>query len=152
MKHPLPLKAVRLLLLVLLCCAGLAAHADVVTGRAVDAESGEPLAEARLNYLILPVSNQGVIFLKKTEVDSAGRFAIPVEFLAKLTIEITYFGYNKFQKEYHVAGGKDTIDVGDIGLTLSDVLLGEAEVKARAKRFTMRGDTVVFNPEAFHLE
>ncbi len=152
MKHPLPLKAARLLLLTLLCCAGLAAHADVVTGRAVDAESGEPLAEARLNYLILPVSNQGVIFLKKTEVDSAGRFAIPVEFLAKLTIEITYFGYNKFQKEYHVAGGKDTIDVGDIGLTLSDVLLGEAEVKARAKRFTMRGDTVVFNPEAFHLE
>ena len=133
MKHLLPLKAARLLLLTLLCCTGLAAHADVVTGRAVDAESGEPLAEARLNYLILPVTNQGVIFLKKTEVDSAGRFAIPVEFLAKLTIEITYFGYNKFQKEYHVAGGKDTIDVGDIGLTLSDVLLGEAEVKAAPK-------------------
>lgn len=47
---------------------------------------------------------------------------------------------------------RDTVDVGDIKLQPTETLLRALEVTARARRFTMSGDTIVFHPEAFHLE
>ncbi len=47
---------------------------------------------------------------------------------------------------------RDTIDVGDIKLQPTETMMRALEVSARARRFTMNGDTIVFHPEAFHLE
>ena len=47
---------------------------------------------------------------------------------------------------------KDTLDIGDVELKISAQMLKMVEVKGHARRFTVRGDTIVFNPEAFHLQ
>ena len=127
------------------------AGADVVTGRVVGSDNNEPLAEARMKVFVIPI-NENYVSLDEMTADSTGRFAIHAERISKIQIDFSYFGYKTVRKHYNAAGGNDTIDVGDIVLPLSDVLLKEAVVKARARRFTMHGDTIIFNPEAFHLE
>ena len=47
---------------------------------------------------------------------------------------------------------KDTLDIGTIELKMSPQMLKMVEVTGHARRFTVRGDTIVFNPEAFHLQ
>lgn len=126
--------------------------ADIVKGRVVDADSGEPLEGAKIDFLMREVDSYRAYLIYMT-TDSIGRFQWEVGSMAKVSIEINYFGYNTLKKSFNCAGGtKDTLDLGDLKLKMSDELLKEVVVKAHAKRFTMKGDTVVFNPDAFNLD
>lgn len=126
-----------------------AAHADIIRGRVVDAETKEPLAEASVR-LILSNDHGTTTWYKTT--DSTGVFMAHAQ--GRLTIEASMLGYYTRSKPVlaFTDSKKDTIDVGDIGLKMSPQMLKMVEVKGRARRFTVRGDTIVFHPEAFHLE
>ena len=125
--------------------------ADVVKGRVIDADSGEPLPDAIVEIWMYPLGENWAQ-MDKLNADSLGIFTCEVDFMAKVNITINYFGYNDLKKNMNVAGGKDTLDLGDLKLKMSEELLKEVTVKGHAKRFFMKGDTVVFNPDAFHLE
>lgn len=74
-------------------------------------------------------------------------------FMCSVGLTINYFGYEELKmKDFMAMGGKDTLSLGDIRLKMSAELLKEVVVKGKAKQFYMKGDTVVFNPEAFNLE
>ena len=136
----------------LLCIASLLAacqllRAEVLKGRVVDAETREPLSGA-------PVQIKDVIpdfcTMETTlAADSAGVFHYETSAGNIITITAKYFGYHDKSVKRIGIGGNDTIDVGNIALKPSEILMKEVTITARAKRFTMRGDTVVFNPEAF---
>lgn len=139
----------------LLCIAGLLAacqmsRAEVLKGRVVDAETREPLSGA-------PVQVKDVIpdfctMDQTLAADSAGVFHYGASSGNIITITAKYFGYHEKSVKRIGIGGNDTIDIGDIALKPSDILMKEVVVTAKAKRFTMKGDTVVFNPQAFDVE
>lgn len=141
----------RLFLLAFLCLQATLMSADVVKGRVIDADSGEPLEDAIVDMWMYPIG-ENWIEREKMNTDSLGYFCHEIDYMAKVNITINYFGYNDLKKSFNVKGGQDTLNLGDLKLKMSAELLRELEVKGHAKRFFMKGDTVVFNPDAFHLE
>ena len=141
----------RLFLLAFLCLQATLMSADVVKGRVMDADSGEPLEDAMVEMWMYPIG-ENWIEREKLSTDSLGYFSHEVDYMAKMSLIINYFGYSELKKSFNVKGGQDTLDLGDLKLKMSAELLKELEVKGHAKRFFMKGDTVVFNPDAFHLE
>lgn len=147
MHHPLSKPLIVFLMLLSALPATL--RADVVKGRVVDAETQEPIPEATIE---LSQQTEWYTWRSKIAADSLGCFSMRLGGRATLTASM--LGY--YSKTKAVMGfsdeSTDTIDVGDIALRPSETLMKMLEVKGRARRFTMRGDTIVFNPEAFHLQ
>lgn len=124
-------------------------HADIIKGRVVDAKTQEPIDGALIEI-------EGEIiglckFLTSTQSDSLGVFILN-QGSDRLMAKFNMIGYKSQTKHYTLLEGNDTIHVGDIALEPSDIWLREATAKAKARRFTMSGDTVVFNPDAFLLK
>lgn len=126
--------------------------ADHVKFRVIDAETQEPLAGAVIDAEFSGDLYGDIQFC----TDSLGYFVSPDWFgylgTTKMDMKINYFGYHQTRKVTTFYEGNDTIDLGTVALKPSEELLREVEVSGRMRRFTMSGDTVVFHPEAFHLE
>ena len=136
------------LILVALLFGNVTAQADVVKGRVVDAETKEPLPEAQVTFETLDYGWIWAYF----KTDSLGCFSINAE--GRNTVTAAMLGYYSKKKTFLAFSDsrKDTLDLGDIELTMSPQMLKMVEVKGRARRFTVKGDTIVFHPEAFHLQ
>lgn len=141
----------RIFLLAFLCLQALAMSADIVTGRVVDSESNEPLEGAQIR---VTRSEGNSWYIYDMTTDSCGVVTLDTgNFMCRVGLTINYFGYEELKmKDFMAMGGKDTLNLGDIRLKMSAELLKEVTVKGKAKQFYMKGDTVVFNPEAFNLE
>ena len=137
------------LLTTLLVLFTLSATADIVKGRVVDAETKEPLPEARIGFV---QHNENGWWSFNLSVDSVGQFSFFAS--ARGSIEVSMLGYYSKSKPVLAFSDsrKDTLDVGDIELKMSPQMLKLVQVKGRARRFTVKGDTIVFHPEAFHLQ
>ena len=126
------------------------AHADIVKGRVIDAETKEPLPEAQIQYS----QNHGDHgwWIMHVSTDSIGCFKFTAS--GRGSIEVSMLGYYSKSKPVLAFSDsrKDTLDIGDIELKMSAQMLKMVEVKGRARRFTVKGDTIVFHPEAFHLQ
>lgn len=122
--------------------------ADVVVGRVIDALTKQPLEEA---VVAVESKVDRMSFVINTMTDSLGNFS--TDAMGMATLRATMVGYKTTIRRFVAGdlGGNDTIHIGDIAIEPSDVLLKSAVVQGHAKRFTMRGDTVVFNPAAFNL-
>ena len=144
----------RLRILLLLCLFVSSADLGaVIRGRVVDAETGEPLdgatvevSDERLN------SGQRVIISYSLSTDSLGYFHYAPTATASITFTVKYFGYHDGRARINSTSTTDTINIRDIQLKPSPLLLKGVTVKARRRSFYMRGDTVIFNPEAIALE
>ena len=143
----------RLFLLALVCLQALAVSADYLRGRILDASNDEALPDVEV---ICKCSGENWWFSQKATTDSLGCFFVDFGTYAnetmRLEIRFEYFGYHTQKKNMMLLAGRDTVDIGDVRLQPFDELLNEVTVKGRVRRFTVKGDTIVFNPEAFHLE
>jgi len=139
-----------LLLLCLIVSKQTALRADIVKGRVVDAETKEPLPEAQVK-LIQRYGDYGT-FIDSQKADSLGCFSIFAS--GRGTIEVSMLGYYSKSKPVLAFSDsrKDTLDIGTIALKMSPQMLKMVEVTGRTRRFTVKGDTIVFHPEAFHLQ
>ena len=138
----------RYLLSMLLVILSLSASADVVKGRVVDTGTKEGLEGAD----IMVTSSVGEAkSVNHVTTDSLGQFTF-VSNTMKTEVVVSFIGYYEKTRRVVCMEGRDTVDIGDIELTPNEIMLQAVEVKAHAKRFTMRGDTIVFHPEAFKLE
>lgn len=136
------------LLVILLSFLAISANADIVRGRVVDSQTKEPLEGASISFSFKE-GDTGFSFTVST--DSLGIFQGEA-WSMKTEISISFIGYYDKSKRVACVQGNDTINIGDIELVPNEILLQELAVDAHAKRFTMRGDTVVFHPEAFKME
>ena len=125
------------------------ASADIVKGRVVDSETKEPLPEAQIQFV--QNSDNGWWIMNMT-ADSVGCFSIFAS--GRGSIEVSMLGYYSKSKPVLAFSDsrKDTLDIGSIELKMSPQMLKMVEVTGRARRFTVKGDTIVFHPEAFHLQ
>ena len=126
------------------------AQADILQGRVLDAETREPLDGAKVS--IEEVIPDVCTFSQVLQTDSLGCFEYCCSGMTRITIRADFFGYKQGSVRLVGSDGGDTIRISDILLKPSEVLLKEVKVTARQRRFYMRGDTVVFNPEAFQLQ
>ena len=122
------------------------ALADIIHGRVIDATTNEGIPFAEVSIVI-------GAFAYDNLTDSLGHFM----FVAKndglfFVNMLGYDGSDLIKFQVFSESRRDTVDVGDIKLHPLETLLKMVEVNARARRFTMSGDTIVFHPEAYHLE
>ena len=127
-----------------------ATQAEVVRGRVVDAETREALPNAQIRF-VQQVDNG--TWVSSLMTDSVGSFC----FFARRrgNLEVSMLGYHPSKPKTVLAfsdSRRDTLDVGTIELKMSAQMLKMVEVTGRARRFSVRGDTIVFHPEAFHLQ
>lgn len=142
------MKRSHLFFLLLALCMGREARADRVKGTVIDATTGEPLQDVQLSSIDQVPG--GYLYWTKAQTDSLGRFNL--KGYGQGTLHVECPGYEAEKRRFLAdADGNDTIDLGTIALQPAAVMLKEAKVVARARRFVMRGDTVVFNPRAFEL-
>lgn len=139
-----------LLVLIAMFVCNNVANADIIRGRVVDSETKEVLPEASVK-MTQKFGDNGTI-TTTTKADSLGVFHVHAD--GKCSIEVSMLGYYSKTKTVLVFGDsrKDTLDIGNIELKMSPQMLKMVEVTGRARRFTVRGDTIVFHPEAFHLQ
>ena len=139
-----------LLLLCLIVSKQTTIQADIVKGRVIDAETKEPLPEASVK-LTQRYGDYGTM-INSLKTDSLGRFSVFAS--GRGSIEVSMLGYYSKSKPVLAFSDsrKDTIDIGTIELKMSPQMLKIVEVTGRVRRFTVKGDTIVFHPEAFHLQ
>lgn len=138
-----------LLLLLALLATTATLRADILKGRVVDAQTGEPLDGARVEARMASGDGTSVWMLT---TDTLGRFQFESLAMRRITLRAEFFGYKPTTVQLMSGAGLDTVLIDDIRLQPSEVLMRELAVKGRARRFYMRGDTVVFNPQAFPVE
>lgn len=140
-------KAILFILGLMMCSAS---WAEVLKGRVVDDETGDPLQGVRVEV----TESVPDFFTVTTTVstDSTGVFRYKISAVTQVTLMFKFFGYEETKLKRMGIGGNDTIALGNVRLKMSAKLMKEVEVNARMKRFYMRGDTVVFNPQTFDVE
>ena len=135
---------------ILLVFSVLFAYADIISGRVIDADTKESLPGATVQYMkqITETSYSGSTVI----ADSLGRFSFFTD--GRVSLEVSMLGYYSKKKNVMALtdSRKDTLDIGVIELKMSSQMLQMVEVTGHARRFTMHGDTIVFNPSAFRLQ
>ena len=139
-------------LILTLILGAVTAQGDVIKGRVLDADTGEPLEGAEVVF-IEKDTRWGDVLQTTIRTDSVGRFQRACEMeMSKLTITASYFGYHSQTVQRMGNNDRDTVTIDDFRLKMDEHLLSEVTVEGRARRFYMRGDTVVFNPSAFKTQ
>ena len=124
------------------------ASADILRGKIVDKQTKLPVEGASVEV----TSREGNrIQMSTCTTDSSGIFTNRSD-LINTTIVVQAIGYYERTLRHPCFEGSDTIELNDIEIRPSEIFLNNLEVTAKAKRFTLRGDTIVFNPNAFSLE
>ena len=139
-----------ILISIMLSLSALFAQADIISGRVVDIDTRETLPGATVQYMkqINETSYSGSTVI----ADSLGRFSFYTN--GRVELEVSMLGYYSKKKNVMALSDsrKDTLDIGAIELKMSSQMLQMVEVTGHTKRFTMHGDTIVFNPSAFRLQ
>lgn len=136
--------------IILLISSVLSVHADIISGRVIDTDTRETLPGATVKYMqqIGETSYSGSTVI----ADSLGRFSFNCNGRVELTVSMLGYYYKKKNVMALSDSRRDTLDIGAIELKMSSQMLQMVEVTGHARRFTMRGDTIVFNPSAFRLQ
>ena len=141
-----------IIILIALILSVVTAQADILKGRVVDADTGEPLQGAEVVFNETAI-DMGSVMQTTIRTDSLGRFLFACEMeMSKMTITASYFGYHSQKVQRMGNNDRDTVTIDDFRLKIDEHLLSEVMVEGRVRRFYMRGDTVVFNPEAFKTQ
>ncbi len=125
-------------------------HADILSGRVIDADTRETLPGATVQYM--KQISETSYSVRTVIADTLGRFYFYTD--GRVELEVSMLGYYNKKKNVMALSDsrKDTLNIGDIELKMSSQMLQMVEVTGHAKRFTMHGDTIVFNPSAFRLQ
>lgn len=136
---------------VLFCLFPLSSNADTVKGRVVNAETGEVLPMAVVKYVI---ERNGSMFDGYVNVDSLGCFVFQSPEEGRLLMTFSMIGFKNNHKVSYVYGkySDEVLDMGNVKLQPTALMLQEVSVTAKLPRMTMSGDTIVFNPSAFKLQ
>ena len=113
----------------------------VIKGTIVDKTTKEPMIGA--NILL---RNQQDSLISNTTTGANGSFSIAYPRLPVFKIEITYIGFEKVTKEFRRGM---PLDLGEISIGEDSQLLGEVTIEGENAVGEMRGDTAVFNANAF---
>jgi len=117
-----------------------------ITGKLIDKETEEPVAQANVRILKQADST----FVSGKASDNTGAFAIPVSNGAYI-VHISYIGYNDVYRNVEVSSSRPQARLGNVILTTDNILLSETVVTAKAAEITVKGDTLEYNADSYKV-
>ena len=133
----------------------LSAQRTGVTGRTVDASSGEPLAKATLQLYRLTKkrtkdAKEDTTFVSGTLSDQQGAFSFSQLSQGTYLLRTTYLGYEEGVRRLTLSS-RQTQALGDVKLEPNIVELDEATVVANLPKMVVKDDTVIYNADAYRV-
>ncbi|MBD2714658.1 outer membrane beta-barrel protein [Microvirga sp. STR05] len=135
----------RFLVLLLLLCSVLAAHAQTssVTGRIVDGTDQSPLIGA--NILVRGLSADSV--KNGAAADAEGNFVVSSLPAGRYELTVSFLGYQTVRRQLTLAG--QSVVLGTLPLSAGGVALKGVEVVGQAAAAVQKGDTAQYNAGSF---
>ena len=130
------------------------AHAqrDVITGRVIDKDTGEPLEKATLQlYKISTRRNHtsDTTFVGGALSGERGVFTITDVKSGNYFLKATFLGYKDYKRNINKTSSQ--MSLGTISLDPNSVQIKEAVVVANIPKMVIKDDTVVYNADAFRV-
>ena len=135
------------LFLLALLAATMSIHAQqhLLRGNVVNEKTGEAIM-----YATVRLMEHDTVLVAGATTDAKGQFSIETDHGGRFNLRVSYvsFGTKNVLLELP-AERSDTLDLGRIALSSTEVELGAAVVKAAAARVEQKEDTTVFNAAAY---
>ena len=117
-----------------------------ITGKIVDQETKEPVAQANVRIL----HQKDSLYLTGVASDQEGNFAISVPY-GNYIIHVTYVGHHDLFRNVTISNTNRTANLGSVELGTDNILLDAAVVTAKAAEIVVRGDTVEYNADSYKV-
>ena len=135
----------RLLILMIVCATTIAGFAQrTVTGKVVEQDTKDAVIQATASLL----SGEKVVSNAVTNVD--GNFSVKAPSDGTYTLRITYVGFKTTTKKITIANGQG-VSAGTISLAPDAIMLQGATVTAHLAKVQSKGDTLIFNADAYRV-
>lgn len=121
--------------------------AAVVKGRVLD-NKDQPLPMATVMLLQAKDSVLSTFGMS----DDKGAFALQKTGKGEYILQITFLGFQNFQKTVSITGIEESIEIGDVKLDEQSELLSEVVVQAEANPLNIKKDTIEYNAVAFKTQ
>ena len=115
-----------------------------VTGKVVEQDTKDAVIQATASLL----SGEKVVSNAVTNAD--GNFSVKAPSDGTFTLRITYVGFKTYTKKITVAEGK-SVSAGTISLVPDAIMLQGATVTAHLAKVQSKGDTLIFNADAYRV-
>ncbi len=130
-----------------------------LNGRVLTAESGDsitvktaqPLSDATVQLFTLPDST----FATGAVSDKEGKFRLlyfpKKQRMNHLLLKVSYLGMESYQRKLTTSLKDQEVNLGDITLHPKSMTLEEAQIVGELKKMYMRGDTLIYNTDAYNM-
>lgn len=116
-----------------------------VSGRVMEAETGEPAIQANVQLLSLPDST----YINGAATSIDGTFTLPKAAAGNYALKFTYVGFKTKVLPLKLTTDKTERNIGTITLETDAVMLEEAVVTAEAAKVQVSEDTLLYNAAAY---
>ncbi len=139
-------KSIVFILLILSIFPILSQNNTPVTGKVIDKDTKESIAQANVRIL----KQRDSTYVNGVATDTHGNFNLNIS-KGKYILQITYIGYNHAYRNIDITGQTKKINLGNIELTTDNILLDVAIVTAKAPEIVVKGDTLEFNADSYKV-
>ncbi|QHL88471.1 outer membrane beta-barrel protein [Nibribacter ruber] len=117
-----------------------------VKGKLLDVQHKEPLGYATI--AVYTAQDTSLVTFRVS--DEKGGFRVPsLAVNQPLRIVISMTGFKTYRKEFTLTPEQLNLDLGEIGMTMTDNVLGEVLISAETPPIIVRKDTLEFNANSF---
>jgi len=129
--------------LFLMQCAVVMLAQRQITGKVIEDDSQEPVAQTTVRLLKTDSS-----LVTGALTDLEGRFRVKVPSEGNFIVQITCVGFKPYTKRVKVSGEKN-VSLGTVSLRPDAIMLKGATVTGQAAKVTLKADTFVYNASAY---
>ena len=134
----------RLILFLLLSVSAVSAMAQRnITGKVIESDSQEPVAQTTVRLL---KKDSTMVTGSLTNLD--GYFKVKAPAIGNYIIQVTCVGFKPYTKNVKVTNEKD-VALGTVSLEPDAIMLKGATVTGQASKVTLKEDTFVYNASAY---
>ena len=125
--------------------AGIRAQQHMLRGNVVNEKTGEAIM-----YATVRLMESDTALVAGATTNQKGEFTLTTNRQGEFSLRVTYVSFGTKILRVKLSGERnDTIDLGRIAMSSTEVELGAAVVKAAAARVEQKEDTTVFNAAAY---
>ena len=134
----------RLLILTVVLATTIALHAQrTISGTVIEKDTREEVIQATVSLL-----KTDSTLVANAVTNASGRFSLTAPSDASYIVRITYVGFKTFTKRIAVSQGKP-VAMGTIEIAPDAIMLKGATVTAHLAKVQSKGDTLIYNADAF---
>ena len=133
-----------LMTLVLVAFALMVQAQRTITGKVIEADTGEPLPSTTVKLM-----KRDSTLVKGVLTNIDGNFSVSVPADGKYILRLSCVGYKNYVKNITVSG--KNVSLGKVSMQADAIMLEGATVTANAAKVTLKEDTFVYNAAAYRV-